>query len=130
DTRDRQLQRYFRRIDGPVWEHHSRDAGLPLILAALPEYQTFFREASHNQNLVSDAAIRRDPFKGVQIDDLRQMAVEAMQPVWERQMRDLRERFGNARSQQKGSDDLHDIGRNAAFGKVATLMIQQARRDG
>src|SRR5690606_32271261 len=81
DTRNRQLGRYFRRLDQAIWEHHSRDSGLPLILAALPEYQGVFREASHNPLLV-EQGIRRDAFKDVDARKLRTLAWEAVEPVW------------------------------------------------
>lgn len=130
DTRDRQLMRYFRRLDDAVWEHHSRPSGLPLILAALPEYHTFFHEASRNPQLSKEAAIKRDVFHGIGREEIHRLACEAMRPIWERQVAELRDRFGNARPHGRGSDDLQAIAEQAAFGKVATLMIEENKHIG
>jgi Bacterial archaeo-eukaryotic release factor family 6 len=43
DEVDVDSERFFRAVDRAVLEHHSKPSGLPLILAALPEYHTLFR---------------------------------------------------------------------------------------
>lgn len=40
-------ERFFRVVDRAVWEHVSRPTDLPLVVVALPEQQTIFRNASH-----------------------------------------------------------------------------------
>lgn len=46
--------RFFRAVDRAILEHHSRPAGLPLILAALPEHHAAFRGVSHDPFLLPD----------------------------------------------------------------------------
>src|SRR5205823_13200324 len=50
-------ERFFRVVDEAVWERHSRPSNLPLVLAALPQYQPLFREHSKNLNLVRDGVV-------------------------------------------------------------------------
>src|SRR5262249_23113803 len=38
DEVDIDMDRFFRAVDRSILEHHSRPSGLPLLLAALPEY--------------------------------------------------------------------------------------------
>ena len=54
DEIDADAQRFFRVLDRAVLEHHSEPSRLPLILAALPENQSLFRQVSHNPSLISD----------------------------------------------------------------------------
>lgn len=35
---DLDIERFFRAVSRAIYEHHSKPSGLPLILAALPEY--------------------------------------------------------------------------------------------
>lgn len=52
--------RFFRAVDRGMLEHHSRPSGLPLLLAALPEYHTPFRAISHNPFLLN-SGIKKNP---------------------------------------------------------------------
>ncbi len=130
DQRDSQLSRYFRRVDEAIRRHHvPADSDLPLMLAALPEYQSRFREASHNPALIEEG-IRRDPFKGVTIEELTRLAAEAYQPVWDRRVQAFKQRYGEARSHGQGSDRLEEVARQAAFGKIETVAIRHGYRLG
>ncbi len=129
DTRDKQLTRYFRRLDEAVWEHHSRPSGLPLLLAALPEYHSFFHQASRNQHLIKEG-IKRDPVKDIDAEGLAREAWELYQPVRAARIADLRERFGLGRSQNGASDQLDEVARQAVFGKVGTLILRENFRVG
>ncbi|MFW6033350.1 MAG: hypothetical protein ACOCTI_08255 [Phycisphaeraceae bacterium] len=122
DARDAQLSRYFRRLDKAIWERHSRRSNLPLILAALPEYQTIFRDASHNPLLV-DRGIEREPVKDLDERQLRKLAWEVTQPKLQNRLAELREKFGSAKAHEKASADLRNLAQMAAFGRLETLMI-------
>ncbi len=45
---DRDRDRFFRAVDRGVMENHSKPTGLPLMLVALKEYHTPFRNLSRN----------------------------------------------------------------------------------
>src|SRR5690606_39094028 len=52
DESDNDTQRYFRAIDEAVTTGFSKPAGLPLVVAALPENQAMFRAISRNPALL------------------------------------------------------------------------------
>ena len=54
DETDNDTERFFRAVDRAILQHHSKPAGLPLILAALTEHQTPFRGLSHNPHLLPE----------------------------------------------------------------------------
>ena len=54
DMVEADMLKFFRAVDRGILEHHSRPSGLPLMLAALPEYHQPFREVSHNPLLMGD----------------------------------------------------------------------------
>jgi hypothetical protein len=53
DEIDIDAERFFRAVDRAVLEPHSKPSGLPLILAALPEHHSLFRQVSHSPFLLS-----------------------------------------------------------------------------
>ncbi|MEX0777147.1 MAG: hypothetical protein WD042_15690 [Phycisphaeraceae bacterium] len=129
DTKMDQLHRYFRRVDDAIWRRHCEPTGLPLMLAALPEYQTFYRQSSHHPRLL-EAGIARDPFKDIDNRDLHALAMRAIEPVYQRMIDDLHTRYGEARSHHQGGDLLHEIARAAAGGQVEVLLLQDDHRIG
>jgi hypothetical protein len=131
DKRDSQLSRYFRRLDEALIEHHLdvSHEGLPLMLAALPEYHHFFREQTRYPHLL-DVAIRRDPFKDLDHAGLVALAAETYHPVNLQQAADFRDRFGGAKAHEQASDQLQEIARQAVFGRIETLMLDLEFRVG
>lgn len=130
DLRQEQLNRWFRRLDQAIWERHSREAQLPMILAAQDQYHSFFHMAAHNRNLLKDAAIKRDPFKDIDLELLSRLAVEQMQPIWDASIAELMELFGSAKAHGKGNDQVNDIAAQAAIGRVGTLILEEGRHVG
>lgn len=118
-------ERFFRIVDRAVQEHYSRLSGLPLILAALPEHHHLFHQVSQNPLLVADG-IRFNP-DSLSADELGTLAWQVMEPRYLSRLAVLGEEFEKARSRNAGSDDLTDVAQAAAFGKVATLLIEADR---
>src|SRR5690606_27964237 len=54
ETGDQDRERFFRTVDRIVFEHHSRPAAVPLLLAALPEHHHAFRRITRNGFLLDD----------------------------------------------------------------------------
>src|SRR5688572_15176403 len=48
------LEQFLRVVDKTVWEFHSRDSMLPLILCAPERYHAIFRDVSKNPNLMGE----------------------------------------------------------------------------
>jgi hypothetical protein len=126
DEADLDTEKFFRAIDRAVLEQHSRPSGLPLILAALPEHHHLFHEVSHNPFLLADGvSVNPD---SVPIDELRMLAWQFVEPRYQARLATLAEEFEQARSKQRGSDDLAQVAEAAVNGRVATLLIEADRQ--
>jgi Bacterial archaeo-eukaryotic release factor family 3 len=125
DEVDIDSERFFRAVDRAVLEHHSRPSGLPLILAALPEYHNLFRHVSQNPFLLSDGIdIHPDALLA---DALRERAWRVVEPQYLARLAGLVEEFGRAKSKGLGSDELAAVAEAAVIGRVATLLIDADR---
>lgn len=119
-------ERYFRAVDRALLKHHSQPSGLPLILAALPEHQHLFHEVSHNPFLVKEN-IDTHPDAMSSIDELRRCAWQLMEPRYLERLAELVDEFGKASSAGLGDDELAGVATAAAFGRVATLLVEDGR---
>jgi len=119
-------ERFFRAIDHALLEHHSRPSGLPLILAALPEYHSLFHRVSHNPFLMEEGLpINPDELP---IYELRERAWQVVEPHYQARLATQADEFVVAKSKGLGSDDLAQVAQAAAAGRVATLLIQSDRQ--
>ncbi len=126
DEVDIDAERFFRAVDRAVLEHYSRPSGLPLILAALPEHHHLFRQVSENRLLVAEG-IRFNP-DSLSAEELRALAWQVMEPQYQARLASLGEQFERARSGGIASDDLAEVARAAASGRVANLLIEADRQ--
>lgn len=126
DEVDLDADRYFRALDRAIFEHCSKPSGLPLLLAALPEHHHRFRQASHNTLLLPEG-LEINP-EAVDIQTLSQRAWEAVEPQYLARQQAWGEEFSTARGKGLGSDDLHEVAKAAAEGRVASLLIEDDRQ--
>lgn len=126
DELDIDMERFFRAIDRAILENHSRPSGLPLMLAALPEYHGHFRKISHNPQLLA-AGLETNPF-ALNADALREQAWQMMEPYYLQRLRGLIDAFQAARSRGLGSDDPAQIAAAVGAGRVQTLLLEADRR--
>ena len=125
DEVDTDTERFFRAVDRAVMEHHSRPSGLPLLLAALPEYHNLFRQVSHNPFLMADGIdIYPDALTA---DALRERAWKAVEPQYHARLAKLVDEFLEAKSRGLGADDLAQVAEAAVAGRVATMLIDADR---
>ncbi|HCG99397.1 MAG TPA: hypothetical protein DE036_06280 [Actinobacteria bacterium] len=126
DEVDIDAERFFRVVDHAVLEHHSRPSGLPLLLAALPESSSLFRQVSRNPFLLAEGI---DIHTGaLPIDELRDLAWRAVEPHYLARLGALVDAFGEAISKGLGADELAVVGEAAVAGRVATLLIEAERQ--
>ncbi len=118
---DRDTRRFFQAIDKEVWERHSRPSNLPLVLAALPQYQSQFRELSKNQHLVRDGIVGNPA--ALSRGELVSAAWEAVKPFYLDRLNKFVNDFNVARSRGMGSDELEDVARGAPGGRVGILLV-------
>ncbi|TAL80428.1 MAG: hypothetical protein EPN75_07225 [Beijerinckiaceae bacterium] len=122
---DADTERFFRAVDDAVLENYSRPSGMPLLLAALPEYHHLFRKVSRNPSLMAGAI---DTYAGaLSASELRERAWQLVLPHYLERLNGIIERFGAARANGLGSADLADIARAAAAGRTSTLLIEADR---
>ena len=126
DEVDADEERFFRAIDRAILEHHSKPSGLPLILAALPQHHTPFRQVSHNP-LLMEKGIEVDP-ASLTGNQLRQRAWAVVEPGFRARLRKLTDAFEVARSKGLGSDDLAQVALATVQSRVETLLVEAERR--
>ena len=126
DGAEVKAERFFRAVDRAVLMHHSQPSALPLILAALPEHHHLFRRVSHNPFLIAEG-ISVNP-DAVPIAELRNRAWQVVEPQYLAAMATLADEFAGAKSKGLGSDDLPQVAKAAAAGRVATLLIESDRQ--
>jgi hypothetical protein len=126
DEVDNDIVRFFRIIDRAILERHSRPSGLPLMLAALAEYHAPFREVSHNPYLMAEGlAINPD---ALSLEELRIMAWEKIEPLYQKRLASLIDAFRTAQARQQGSDDLVEVVRATLAGRTGVLLIEADRQ--
>lgn len=121
DEVDKDTERFFRAVDRAIMEHHTKPSGHSLVLVALPEHQGEFRRVSHNPRLLTEH-VAIDP-TGVDPDKLRRLVWDAVEPRYHAHVKGLVERYGDAKAQGQGSDDLQEVAAAATAGRVATLLV-------
>jgi hypothetical protein len=125
DEVDLDRDRFFRAVDRAVIEHYSRPSGLPLVLAALPEHQSHFRQISRNPMLVP-TGIEGNPH-GLDEAGLRAAAWRAIEPLYHQRLDRLKDAFAEASAHARGSDDPAEIAAAAVQGRVGTLLVEAER---
>lgn len=123
---DRDRDRFFRAVDRGVMEHHSRPTELPLMLAALKEYHTPFRNLSRNPYLLS-MGVDVDP-GAIGLDELRALAWEQMEPLYLERLAVLVREYEVARTRQLGLDDVSEVAAAAVAGRVQNLLVEADRQ--
>lgn len=125
DEVDIDAERYFRAVASYIHENYSKPSGLPLILAALPEHHNLFQQVSKNPLLLS-RGITVNP-KSVPIDRLINMAWEVMEPEYLQKLATLGDKFRQANANGLGSDNIEEVAKAVAAGKVETVLLEAGK---
>ncbi|HEY5759057.1 MAG TPA: hypothetical protein VIU34_24695, partial [Steroidobacter sp.] len=123
---DRDRDRFFRAVDRGVMEHHSKPSGLPLMLVAMKEYHTPFRNLSRNPHLLS-MGVDVDP-GAIGLEELRALAWEQMEPLYLERLALLVREFEIGRTRQLGFDDLAEVAAATVAGRVQNLLVEADRQ--
>jgi hypothetical protein len=118
-------ERFFRFVDRLVMERYSNPTGLPLILVALDEYHTLFKNISHNSYLL-DKGIKIN-YDALTIDDLKETAWEQLEPIYLEKTKEIVDKFEISRSQDLGSDDLIQVVKAAYENRIDTILLEADR---
>lgn len=125
DEVDKDRERFFRFIDREVLARFSRPAGLPLILAALPEYHSEFRRISQNPFLQPEGVEKH--FDALNADKLRAEVWRVIEPKYLARLARLIEDHRTAASRNLATSDLSDAAQAAAASRIGTLLIEADR---
>ncbi len=120
------MERFFRAVDRAVMEAHSKPSELPLILAALPEYHSAFREVSHNPWLLAEGIPRHPGLMGR--EELCEAAWRLIEPRYHKRLQTLLDAYHAAHARGLATDDLTHAAEFATDGRVGTLLIEADRR--
>ncbi|QJD58456.1 hypothetical protein HG264_05800 [Pseudomonas sp. gcc21] len=122
---DLDRDRFFRVVDRAILDHYSRPSGLPLILAGLPENQSFFRAQSHNPQLLKEGINLGQG--SLDVRALQQRSSELMERRNGERLNGILDQYATSKPQNQATDDLREIGSAAAQGKVGTLLVESDR---
>lgn len=122
---DIDTERFFRYIDRFVLENYSNPSGLPLILAALDEYHSMFKEVSHNPLLMENGI--KSSFETLNAEELKDQAWKIMEPIYLDKTKKIVERYEFEKSKFLASDDLAQVAVAANEGRVDTVLVESER---
>lgn len=125
DEIDQQTQRFFRVVDRAVCDQYSKLAGIPLLLASLPQNQAAFRAVSHNAQLVDEGiAINPDALTP---DDLRERAWKIAEPRYLARLAGFVDDYHAGKARQLATDNLEEIAMAVIGGRVRVLLVEDER---
>lgn len=119
------LVRYFNYVDKVVFEHLSKKSKRPLVLVALPEYHSLFREVSQNQYLFKDG-IKMD-FSRFSKETLESQLKSLFMPHFQEFLTEWKDKFYTLQASGKASDFVDDIVLALFEGRVDTLFVQHSK---
>lgn len=123
DEIDVDAERFFRAVDRAILNQCSKPSGLPLILAALPEHHNLFQKVSHNPFLIKEG-IKINP-ESQSTDQLRKLAWQVWRPQYLENLKELASQYQQMKGHNSGTDDLGEIAKSGAAGRVKTLLVEE-----
>jgi hypothetical protein len=111
---------YFRQLDEGV-RRVMGDPEAPVVLAGVDSKIPFYRESSQLKNLAEEFI----PGNPEHVDNalLHEKAMQILEPVWHAELNRLQEHYGNATGQGLASNDVQEIVRESATGRVGILFV-------
>jgi hypothetical protein len=125
DEQESDTQRFFRYVSNEIYENFSKYRGLPLILAALAEHQSIFKEVNKNPYLVSEC-VSINPLD-VDLDKLKDMAWKVMEPIYIGKTDAIVEKFLQKKSDNLANDDIKEVAKAILEGRIETLLVEDDR---
>lgn len=116
---------YCAAIDEVICKHLLDHQDMPVVLASLAEHQNIYRSQSRIPRLL-DKGIIGNP-EAMTIDALREEAWSIIAPLYESKATELADQYRYCEVAGKGSDNLHEIARALAHGRVGKLILEQDR---
>ncbi len=125
DEIDKDVERFFRRVDHDIMAFHADETRVPLILLTLKEHRDMFERISRNPRLLP-YGINANP-DAIALDELRAQAWGLFAPYQDATTVAHIESLQQASAHGLADLELESVARAIAAGRVATLMIDGDR---
>ena len=122
---DIDTEKYFRYVDKFVYDNYSNQSKLPLILVALGEYHSDFRNKSVNPYL-HDEGIAKS-YESMDLDEIKDEVLSIIEPIHQAKIQELIDTYHQAEAGSLGSSKVAKIASAAFDGRIETVLIEENR---
>jgi hypothetical protein len=126
DDKQKYLERFLKAIDEAIAKHLQNDTR-PLILASVEKMRTHYQDINTYPHLQTDVALKGNVSED-SLTTLHQEAFERLQPYFNQVEAAAIHKY-QEEPDAKVSNDLNEILREAALGRVDTLLVAQGVRE-
>ncbi len=122
---DIDTEKYFRYVDKFVYDNYSNQSKLPLILVALGEYHSDFRNKSVNPYLHEEGIAKS--YESMDLDEIKDEVLSIIEPIHQTKIKELIDTYHQAEAGSLGSSKVAKIASAAFDGRVDTVLIEENR---
>lgn len=117
------VDRFIRAVDKGIWENYSRTERLPLILFAEAQYHPMWRAITRNPMFLEQGVLLNPDH--IAEERIRDEAWQVYQPIYRQRIEHLANQYQAARAHNMGSEQLEQVAKAAAAGRVDALMLAE-----
>jgi hypothetical protein len=118
----KEVEQYFRKVDGAVRDALKDRPTAPLVLAGVDYVQAIYRKTSEHPHLTGEG-ISGNP-EHLSDEQLRDRAAPIAEPWFDSARSEAVERFHNLAPRGRGSSDLREILKASREGRIQTLFVE------
>ena len=122
---DIDTEKYFRYVDKFVYDNYSNQSKLPLILVALGEYHSDFRNKSVNPYLHEEGITKS--YESMDLDEVKDEVLSIIEPIHQAKIQELIDTYNQAEAGSLGSSKVAKIASAAFDGRIETVLIEENR---
>lgn len=122
---DIDTEKYFRYVDKFVYDNYSNQSKLPLILVALGEYHSDFRNKSVNPYLHEEGITKS--YESMDLDEVKDEVLSIIEPIHQAKIQELIDTYHQAEAGSLGSSKVAKIASAAFDGRIETVLIEENR---
>lgn len=122
---DKDTEKYFRYVDQYVYENYSKKSKMPLILAALKETHTRFKNLGNNPYLMEECI--DFSYDLIEKQQLQTSVLGFIEALNVKKQAEIIEMYQKSEGDLKGSSDLVQVAKAASESQVETLLIEADR---
>jgi hypothetical protein len=122
---DIDTEKYFRYVDKFVYDNYSNQSKLPLILVALGEYHSDFRNKSVNPYLLEEGVTKS--YESMDLEEIKDEVLSIIEPIHQTKIKELIDTYNQAEAGSLGSSKVAKIASAAFDGRIDTVLIEENR---